>query len=614
MSTEVELVQTKPSCENCLAWSEDGELAIAAGENIIILVPSRGSFPQSLPKPWVQVRIKVNEFTDEEWPRRPLANFTEMSIGEEQSNSHASAVGWSPPGLAMHRRSVLAVLTANHLLSFWASESDPKEPTSWKRVLVVNNRLPDLPGLNIGPNQSRVRIRSMAWAPIDRKHSNEGNQLPGTWGPFLLAIALESTDVRILVASSPHTTRGRDWDVAQCGHFQCSAGGASPSPPSLLRQELENNRYIVSIDFRPLIVENSVIRTVLSCRYSESYTEVAFSTTESYPFRASFHVIEAHQGRSAPKLHYHRTKFTEQIVSLRKRHAISNGIKPHRMDVWVHGAASFGSVTALCVTPQPSNKIEYKSTSEEVTALLFHDYGAKHGDLRFPWQAAPAINNERAYSRIYGQLERTRLASATINVTGLKILYSSMIVAMILPEPNRKERLRQARRTAAFLGEELGFPTAFYKEDHALSYMESSDMSNMQELAEQVRTFAVSRLLELLEIPGISKVLDTCPIQSCGKAITWERVDESWCLAGHHLGGRCAITFLPILEPGQSKKCSDCYHDFIDERARPTFHPQLKVRGAPEVSTVDVNQNFLANHLLQSFDTCPFCGGKFYTF
>jgi len=37
MLDPVEL-QLFPSCYNCLSWSSDGELAVAAGENIHILV------------------------------------------------------------------------------------------------------------------------------------------------------------------------------------------------------------------------------------------------------------------------------------------------------------------------------------------------------------------------------------------------------------------------------------------------------------------------------------------------------------------------------------------------------------------------------------------------
>ena len=33
----IELPQTKPLTQNCLAWSDDGELAVAAGEHIVIL-------------------------------------------------------------------------------------------------------------------------------------------------------------------------------------------------------------------------------------------------------------------------------------------------------------------------------------------------------------------------------------------------------------------------------------------------------------------------------------------------------------------------------------------------------------------------------------------------
>ena len=37
MDYKLDLPQTRPSTENCLAWSEDGELAVAAGEHIVIL-------------------------------------------------------------------------------------------------------------------------------------------------------------------------------------------------------------------------------------------------------------------------------------------------------------------------------------------------------------------------------------------------------------------------------------------------------------------------------------------------------------------------------------------------------------------------------------------------
>ena len=37
MGYEHELLHVKPSAQGCLAWSVDGELAIAAGEYVVIL-------------------------------------------------------------------------------------------------------------------------------------------------------------------------------------------------------------------------------------------------------------------------------------------------------------------------------------------------------------------------------------------------------------------------------------------------------------------------------------------------------------------------------------------------------------------------------------------------
>ena len=181
-----------PTAYNCLAWSKDGELAVGAGEFIHILVPAPSHSRKSGSEPWTTVHFRVNAFTHSEWPVLEPASFQHFSIGEEQSTSTVAALSWSPPGLAKHRRSVLAVLTSNLLLSLWSSISDPKDSKTWKRVLVINRALnvPEAPNL-----RQRRRIRAMSWAePLGQKTSK--------WGRFILAVANDNDELIFILISN----------------------------------------------------------------------------------------------------------------------------------------------------------------------------------------------------------------------------------------------------------------------------------------------------------------------------------------------------------------------------------------------------------------------------
>ncbi|MCJ1481992.1 hypothetical protein MMC06_002153 [Schaereria dolodes] len=117
--------------------------------------------------PWKHVHIRTNVFDFTEWPLQELAIFKEFSVGEEQSLGLAKALAWSPPGIAKHGRSVLAVLTSNLVLSLWASSSNPVDGVSWERVLVVNHALSNYFKSRDIQNtalRKRVRIRAAAWA------------------------------------------------------------------------------------------------------------------------------------------------------------------------------------------------------------------------------------------------------------------------------------------------------------------------------------------------------------------------------------------------------------------------------------------------------------------
>jgi len=159
-------------------------------------------------------------------------------------------LAWSPPGLAKHKRSVLAVLTSNHVLSLWASNSDMAVPESWERVCLVNDAIKA--ALREEKFKSRFksvsslrlrRIRSAAWAPLrdlvrfddsgymiakealqrhdahsDRKGTLEisgaDNHLSLPTTQQLLAVANDCGSLYILKVCSPSTGTLNVWEAA----------------------------------------------------------------------------------------------------------------------------------------------------------------------------------------------------------------------------------------------------------------------------------------------------------------------------------------------------------------------------------------------------------------
>jgi Transcription factor IIIC subunit delta N-term len=175
-----------PSCTNCLAWSSDGILAIAAGDYTTLLVPrssirelvrNPGS-SETLPEPFYSVKIRTNQFTYREWPIQDPLSYKNFSLGEEQSTCKVAALGWSPKGLGKHRRCVLGVLTSNCVLSLWEAEGHPRELGSWGRAGMVNDALRGYFETVLGGDEDvdkedieelkrkKRRIRAFDWSPV----------------------------------------------------------------------------------------------------------------------------------------------------------------------------------------------------------------------------------------------------------------------------------------------------------------------------------------------------------------------------------------------------------------------------------------------------------------
>ncbi|KKA20249.1 Uncharacterized protein T310_5712 [Rasamsonia emersonii CBS 393.64] len=277
MAEPVEL-QLFPSCYSCLAWSADGELAVAAGENVHFLTPnitsrSAGTAQSTgKPSPWLFTRVRVNMFTNKEWEMTWPQTRDHFSVGAEQSISTVAALSWSPPGLAKHRRCLLGVLTSNLVLSFY----EPVGPQGkWTRVAIASNALAQYfssqsiadPGLKL----RKKRIRSFAWCPpLKDPALTEGAgasddailSLEQRWGRYLLAVTNDDNDFIILeikrrqgksASGSPYTIEALSHISIHdpVGKFPMIAGG------SLFAKEMKSRARVCHISCGPWIRQSS---------------------------------------------------------------------------------------------------------------------------------------------------------------------------------------------------------------------------------------------------------------------------------------------------------------------------------------------------------------------
>ena len=195
------------------------------------------------------------------WPQ----DRQDFSVGAEQSQSNVVGLAWSPPGLARHRRSVLAVLTSNLLLSLW-------EPVGangqWVRVCVINQALLPTPGTLpqtekfMGADLRRSNIRSFQWCPplqVPQSDESTSSMAPeARWGVQLLAVTTDANEVVFLRVHRPaelqasyHTYLATKLGAHPVGgaekQFQMACSG------SLLQSMLQSKSRVTSISCGPWI-------------------------------------------------------------------------------------------------------------------------------------------------------------------------------------------------------------------------------------------------------------------------------------------------------------------------------------------------------------------------
>ncbi|KAL4816766.1 transcription factor IIIC subunit delta N-term-domain-containing protein [Aspergillus spinulosporus] len=256
-------LQVFPSSYDCISWSEDGDIAVAAGEYVHILTPkvspeneANGTTPNASSIEWHRIRFRANVFTINEWPIMFPQPRDHFSVGAEQSFSTVAGIGWSPPGLAKYKRSVLAVLTSNMVLTIYAPTNNPGK---WRRIAIVNKSLEThfhesiengTPNFrtqsfrrDIEDNTARTRktnIRAFTWLPpLKVPARNELYPEPESrWGFFLLAVTNEDNDMVFLEVQPSSSEQASQYSLRVDGVSTVSLPTSAGFGPALQSNSL----------------------------------------------------------------------------------------------------------------------------------------------------------------------------------------------------------------------------------------------------------------------------------------------------------------------------------------------------------------------------------------
>ncbi len=207
---------------------------------------------------------------------QPRDNF---SVGAEQSLSTVVGVAWSPPGLAKYRRSVLAVLTSNMVLSLYALSGTSER---WLRIAIVNQALEIFFRESIenntlttrfqsffrrdaedkSPRTRKTNIRAFSWTPPLKVPAK--NQLysgpESRWGVPLVTVANDDNDLVFLQVQQPESQQGSsgslDVEAVSSIHLPASPSyGQVLQPGSILSSALQTQVRMSSLTSGPWIYE-----------------------------------------------------------------------------------------------------------------------------------------------------------------------------------------------------------------------------------------------------------------------------------------------------------------------------------------------------------------------
>ncbi|KAI4748428.1 hypothetical protein E4T50_01313 [Aureobasidium sp. EXF-12298] len=200
-----------PNTLDNIFWSKEGIIAVGGSDHV-----PRLKAIASDERKWDKINLKTSFFTLEDIQLQLPLSWKNFSIGEEMSESFVHALDWSPPGLGKHKRSVLAVLTSNHVLSIWECVGKPEIATDWVRACVINHALQahykekDVQSPEESEHdhferlRAKRRIRAFAWSPALPNPSLSGASGDCTTRYPFLAVSNDRGEVLIVKIQTPY--------------------------------------------------------------------------------------------------------------------------------------------------------------------------------------------------------------------------------------------------------------------------------------------------------------------------------------------------------------------------------------------------------------------------
>jgi len=586
------VLATYPSCEDCLTWSEDG-LAVAGGQNVYVV--DRAFNKSQTPSPgytkWSTTAIRTDQFDQSDWPEQDLATLGHLSVGEEQSESVVVGVSWSPPGLGIHRRSVLAVLTSNLILSIWETDGSQR---GWQRTSILNQHLApyqsnDDLDKRTGSARHQLRIRAFAWsAPLRTPPDTR-------WGKHMLVVVDDDSNLTCFNISKKANGGYGKWSITRL----CTTSLASPAQrpktfPRMtkLQRTIWERTPVKRIILEPWQTEydNShadrlqyVARSSISCMTSQGREARKFtievtpasketnariipfpSLSAQDPTQNSQHEKHAHKNLQefatlyspVENLQWHEA--LERVCADFDRQNHLNGL--YRVRFWGLAKSPDNQVEAACVTLHPWDTYEYTSAVHEkchvVLRLLGRPLVQPADHHRSENEVLMSISET-----IIDLLARQRIRYSTLDCKLLRA-YSAW-VSLHPEQAETRHRLEEKIRA----------------QQHGPTDTENS--------ADDVQA-SRAQTLEGLDAELLAQSADLCSI--CGSQIS---LTATACESGHPFS-RCSLSLLSIQEPGISKQCAMCERQFLDiSKLEPQDSQSLSVR------------------LFDALDTCPYCSGKY---
>lgn len=558
-----QIISAYPSCEHCITWSEAG-IAVAGGENVYFASDRDAQSQHSHDDGRVQV-LRVDTFDHDEWPDYPMASIADLSFGEEQSESIVVALAWSPPGLGIHRRCVLAVLTSNLVLSFWETNGSRN---SWRRTCVINNhvRKQSLDRPHANSRQSN-RVRAFVWLPPLKLAVDDH------WGTQFLLTADDEKGVTLWKISKEERQKFGSWlvELVATGQLPDSSSKETTSMSalqlSLLRAQ-RVDRFLADTWSSSKKVGGDFYSLQIAALFnnSPSLDPVVFieiqMTIHDNDLSVSLslgHVNKAKQAidetsvQDVNHLHGWEKELEKASADYRRKFQL----RRVRVRCWGIAQSPNCQRIAAIVTLHPQDSYEYTTANTEKSWLL----------ITQPDSIPSAVQ------------ETERLSQEVRKAILAYILHAV--------QNNKQHAHELDDRLLQIWTAWTGLQDDFDDEHKKLSLnlkAQVTERNVLEAQASDTQTLQNSSLAHTTP--------ETCSL--CQKPFPMDLNAEYAVCEASHLFPRCALSLLAIQEPRISKYCSKCDRQYLD----------LAKLGPLPPGT-------LIAELFDKFDTCPVCNGKF---